>query len=426
MKKVWILFFCLLLCMASTTVTAYAADDDDEIFTEEQIEYYASLGLQGTTINVYNWGEYIADGSEGSMDVVAEFERLTGATVNYTNYESNENMYSKLVSGGVSYDVIVPSDYMIERLIDEDLLLEIDWDNVPNISLIADEYQNLYFDPEQKYSVCYNVGTTVLIYNTTLVDEEPTSWSVLWDEQYAGQVLMFNNSRDAFAIAQALLGQDFNTSNESDWYDAAELLAEQRDAVSPVYVMDEVFNLMESGEYAFATYYAGDYVLMCENNPDLAYVFPEEGVNLFYDAFCIPTCAQNKAGAEAFINFMHEPQVALENAEYIYYASPNITVIENEEYSLYEDEAVYPEEMPEGQYFSNLPQNILELQADLWTKVKSGKLSANSEAEEKKIYIEFAAVAAAVIIGVAAKLISNSKKKKFEDLSDLYEANNPS
>ena len=418
MKRSVIFILCLLLCWAPVSVTAFA---DEEVFTQEQIDYYASLGLQGTTVNVYNWGEYISDGAEGSMDVVSEFERLTGATVNYTNFESNENMYSKLAGGGVSYDVIVPSDYMIERLIDEDMLLEIDWNNVPNRALIADEFQNLFFDPEQKYSLCYNVGTTALIYNTTLVDEAPTSWSVLWDEQYKGKVLMFNNSRDAFAIAQALLRQDFNTANESDWNAAAELLAEQRDKVSPVYVMDEVFNLMESGEYAFATYYVGDYVLMNENNPDLAYAFPEEGVNIFYDAFCIPKCAQNKEGAEAFINFMHEPQVALENAEYIYYASPNITVRENEEHSLYQNEAVYPEQLPNGQYFGNLPQNILELQADLWTKVKSGRLSANSEAEERNIYIVFAAVVGAAVLCVAAKLIYDSRKKKFEDLSDVYE-----
>lgn len=420
MKRSVIFILCLLLCWAPVSVTAFA---DEEVFSQEQIAYYAGLDLQGTTVNVYNWGEYISDGAEGSMDVVSEFERLTGATVNYTNFESNENMYSKLAGGGVSYDVIVPSDYMIERLIDEDMLLEIDWNNIPNRALIADEFQNLFFDPEQKYSLCYNVGTTALIYNTTLVDEAPTSWSVLWDEQYKGKVLMFNNSRDAFAIAQALLGQDFNTANESDWNAAAELLAKQRDKVSPVYVMDEVFNLMESGEYAFATYYAGDYVLMNENNPDLAYAFPEEGVNIFYDAFCIPKCAQNKKGAEAFINFMHEPQVALENAEYIYYASPNITVRENEEHSLYQNEAVYPEQLPNGQYFGNLPQNILELQADLWTKVKSGRLSANSEAKERNIYIVFAAVVGAAVLCVAAKLIYDSRKKKFEDLSDVYETN---
>ena len=418
MKKLITFFLSLVIAVLPVSIISFAEDD---LFTQEQINYYASLGLQGTTVNVYNWGEYISDGSEGSMDVVHEFERLTGAKVNYTNYESNENMYSKLSGGGVSYDVIAPSDYMIARLIEENMLLEIDWNNVPNISLIDDSCKNLYFDPEQKYSLCYNVGTTVLIYNTKFVDEVPDSWSVLWDEQYKGKVLMFNNSRDAFAIAQAMLGKDFNSTNEADWQECAEFLAQQRDAVSPVYVMDEVFNLMESGEYAFATYYAGDYVLMSENNEDLDYCFPKEGVNIFYDAFCIPTCAQNKRGAEAFINFMHEPQVALENTECIYYASPNITVINNEESSLYGSEAVYPDPLPNGQYFHNLPQNILEVQSSLWSRVKGGQLSADSEAQNRKIYIESGILGGIVLVFIVYKLVSNSRKRKIEDLSDLYE-----
>lgn len=419
MKKLVSFLICFVLLLSAVNCIALA-EETDEIFTQEQMEYYAALGLQGTTVNVYNWGEYISDGSEDSIDVVYEFQRLTGAKLNYTNYESNENMYSKLAGGGVSYDVIVPSDYMIGRLLNENMLLEINWDNVPNAEYVEDQYKNLYFDPEQKYTLCYNVGTTALIYNTTLVSEKPTSWSVLWDEQYRDQVLMFNNSRDAFAIAQALLGQDFNTENEDDWNKAAQLLAQQRDNVNPVYVMDEIFNLMESGEYALAPYYAGDYVLMCENNPDLSYCFPEEGVNIFYDAFCIPNCTQNKSGAEAFINFMHEPQIALANSEFIYYASPNTTVIHNEESSLYQNEAVYPEEMPYGQYFLNLPQNILEVQADLWTKAKSGRLSVKNVEQEKRIYIEFAALVGIVAVGVSLKLVSNAKKKKIQDLSDLY------
>lgn len=418
MKKIVSFFIVLFLFLLPVNAAAFA---DEEIFSEDQISYYKSLGLQGQTVNVYNWGEYISDGAEDSMNVVSEFERLTGAKVNYTNYESNENMYSKLAGGGVSYDVIAPSDYMISRLIDEDMLVEIDWNNVPNIKYIDNQYKNLYFDPEQKYTLCFNVGTTALIYNKQLVSEVPDSWQVLWDEQYKDKILMFNNSRDAFAIAQAVLGQNFNSTDEADWNKAAELLAEQKDATSPVYVMDEIFNLMESGEYAFATYYAGDYALMNENNEDLDYCFPKEGVNIFYDAFCIPKCVQNKAGAEAFINFMHEPQVALANAEYIYYASPNITVKNNEEYSLYQNEAVYPEPMPDGQYFENLPQNILELQADLWTNVKSGNLSVESEAQNRRIYIESGILAGIVVCVAVVKLLSNCRKRKTEDLSDLYE-----
>ena len=418
MKRFLAVLMIVLALTASFPFTAFA---DDEVFTQEQIDYYKNLGLQGTTVNVYNWGEYISDGGEGSMDVVSEFERLTGATVNYTNFESNENMYSKLVGGGVSYDVIVPSDYMIDRLIDEDLLLPLDYDNIPNMKYIDPQYQNLFFDPDQKYSVCYNVGTTVLIYNKTMVDEEPDSWSVLWDEQYKDKILMFNNSRDSFAIAQAYLGKDFNSTTEQDWVECAQLLAEQKDKVNPVYVMDEVFNLMESGEYAFAVYYAGDYLLMVENNEDLGYCFPKEGVNAFFDAFCIPTCSRNKAGGEAFINFMHEPQVAYENCEYIYYRSPNITVEGNEDSSLYGSEVIYPKEELNTQYFKNLPQNIIELQNNLWTQVKSGKLSVDSKEKDRRIYTECAVLAGVIVLVGIGKMISNAKKKKEQDLSDLYD-----
>ncbi len=417
MKRISVFFVWLAFVIALLPFHALAADD--EYFSDEQTEYYKNLGLQGTEVNVYNWGEYISDGSEGSMDTVAEFERLTGCKVNYTNFESNENMYSKIAGGGASYDVIVPSDYMIERLIDEDMLLEIDYKNIPNMKYIKDEFKNLFFDPEQKYSVCFNVGTTILIYNKTLVDKAPDSWSVLWDEQYKGKVLMFNNPRDAFAIAQSVLGQDFNSVNEQDWVESAKFLAEQKDAVNPVYVMDEIFNLMESGEYAFATYYAGDFLLMAENNEDLGYCFPKEGVNYFYDAFCIPKCAQNKRAAEAFINFMHEPQVAFENAEYIYYRSPNVTVENNAESSFYRSDVIYHTNA-KSQYFKNLPQNIIELQNNLWTQVKSGKLSVNNEQLNKKIYIECSVLGAVAAAVAVIKIISDSKKKKEQDLSDLY------
>lgn len=416
MKKIISAILTLVICLASFPFSAFA---EDKYFSDKQIQYYRNLGLQGTTVNVYNWGEYISDGSEGSMDVVAEFERLTGCKVNYTNFESNENMYSKLIGGGVSYDVIVPSDYMIDRLIHEDLLLELDYSNIPNMKYINKEFLNLYFDPEQKYTVCFNVGTTVLIYNKNLVNEAPKSWDVLWDEQYKDKILMFNNPRDAFAIAQAVLGKNFNSTNEQDWVDCAELLAQQKDKTNPIYVMDEVFNLMESGEYAFAEYYAGDYLLMLENNKDLGYCFPTEGVNQFYDAFCVPKCSENKKGAEAFINFMHEPQVAFENAEYIYYRSPNITVENNEESSFYQNEVIYPKNI-NTQCFKTLPQNIIELENNLWTKIKSGKLSIDSKAQDRRIYIECGVIGCVALVVIASKIASNAKKKKEQDLSDLY------
>lgn len=421
MKKIisLLLSFCIAAsCCAGFTVNAFAAD---KYFDKETIDYYKNLGLQGITLNVYNWGEYISAGDEDSMDVIGEFERLTGAKVNYTQFDSNEDMYSKLSGGGVSYDVIVPSDYMVDRLVDEDMLCELDYSNIPNFKNVRSDCKNLYFDPQQKYSVCYNTGTTVLIYNKKLVKETPDSWSVLWDEQYRGKVLMFNNPRDAFAIAQFMLGQNINTTDEQDWADAAELLAQQKDKVKPVYVMDEVFNLMESGEYAFATYYAGDFVLMNENNPNLGFCFPKEGVNAFYDAFCVPKCTKNKKGAEAFINFMMEPEVALQNQEFIYYASANDKEKNNTDSSLYGNEAVYPKRQPKSQPFKNLPQNILELENSLWTQIKSDKLSTENKSKEKQIYIESAAVGGVVVICVAVSIVKKRKKKKEQDLSDLYE-----
>lgn len=420
MKKIISLLLSVIIVL-TLLMACVPANAQDKYFSDEQIKYYQNLGLQGTTVNVYNWGEYISDGSDGSMNVVDEFERLTGAKVNYTNFESNENMYSKLAGGGVAYDVIAPSDYMIERLLDENMLLELDYNNIPNFDkYVREDCKNLYFDPEQKYTVCFNTGTTVLIYNKKLVDKKPDSWSVLWDEQYKNKILMFNNSRDAIAVAQAMLGQDFNTTNEQDWVDAANLLAEQKDKVNPVYVMDEVFNLMESGEYAFATYYAGDYELMVENNEDLGFCFPKEGVNDFYDAFCVPSCSRNKKGAEAFINFMHEPQVAFENTEFIYYASGNKTVRENEKSSLYGSQAVYPDKKPVCQPFKNLPQNILELENNLWSQVKSGQLGAESKKREKNIYLESLAVALAVIVVLIYSAVKRKYRKKEQDLSDLY------
>ncbi len=402
MKKLLSLLISFLVLISAFVIPTFA---EDEIFSQETIDYYKNLGLQGTVLNVYNWGEYIDD---EEVDVVSEFERLTGCDVNYTTFESNENMYSKLSGGGVSYDIIIPSDYMVERLISEDMLLPLDYKNIPNYAKYFDgeKYGHLVENGIKDYAVIYNVGTTILIYNKNMVKEEPTSWKVLWDEQYKGKVLMFNNPRDSFAIAQFILGQSINTTNKEDWDKAAELLMEQRKAVKPEYVMDEVFIKMESGEYAFATYYAGDYELMVENNPDLGFAFPEEGVNTFYDAMCIPSASQNKKGAEAFINFMLEPEVALANAEYIYYATPNKAVLENEDYSLIDSEAVYPENLENTQAFHNLPTDTLQYMNNLWMKVKG-------ENNTQGLYAGFFSVIILVVIIIIANIIKKAKMKKY-------------
>ncbi len=402
MKKLLSLTISFLVLISAFVLPVYA---EDEIFSEDTIEYYKNLGLQGTVLNVYNWGEYIDD---EEVDVVSEFERLTGCDVNYTTFESNENMYSKLSGGGVSYDIIIPSDYMVERLISEDMLLPLDYENIPNFDKYFDyeKYGNLIENGIKDYGVIYNVGTTILIYNKNFVKEQPTSWKVLWDEQYQGKVLMFNNPRDSFAIAQFILGQSINTTEKEDWDKAAELLMEQRKTVKPEYVMDEVFIKMESGEYAFATYYAGDYELMVENNPDLGFALPEEGVNTFYDAMCIPSASQNKKGAEAFINFMLEPEIALANAEYIYYATPNKAVLENEDYSLIDSEAVYPETVKNGQAFHNLPTDTMQYMNNLWMKVKG-------ENNTQGLYAGFFSVIFVVVIIIIANIIKKAKMKKY-------------
>ena len=405
MKK---LFSIIIAVLVILSVFVMPVSADDEIFSKETVEYYKNLGLQGTVLNVYNWGEYIDD---EELDVVSEFERLTGCDVNYTTFESNENMYSKLSGGGVSYDIIIPSDYMVERLISEDMLSPLDYTNIPNYDKYFDgeKYGYLVGNGISNYAAIYNVGTTILIYNKKLVKEEPTSWKVLWDEQYKGKILMFNNPRDSFAIAQFVLGQSINTTEKADWDAAAELLMEQRKLVKPEYVMDEVFIKMESGEYAFATYYAGDYELMVENNPDLGFVFPEEGVNTFYDAMCIPTASQNKKGAEAFINFMMEPEVALANAEYIYYATPNKAVLNNPDYSLADSEAVYPENIQNAQAFHNLPTDTLQYMNSLWMKVKG-------ENDAQGLYIGFFSVIAVVVIIIIANILKKKRMAKFYDV----------
>ncbi|MDO5453056.1 MAG: spermidine/putrescine ABC transporter substrate-binding protein [Eubacteriales bacterium] len=337
----------------------------------ENESIYRNNPYRGTTLNVYNWGEYISDGGEGSLDVNRKFEELTGIKVNYTNFDSNEDMYAKLKSGGANYDVVVPSDYMIERLKDEGLLLKLDYSNIPNFKYIDKKYKGLYYDPKDEYTVAYNVGYVALIYNKKLVKETPDSWSILWDKKYEGQVLMFNNPRDAFAIAQSLLGQDYNDPDPAQWAEAYDKLLEQKPVVR-AYVMDEVFNIMEAGAAAMAPYYVGDYFTMAENNDDLAVAFPKEGANIFVDAMCIPSTAQNKGAAELYINFMEEPEVALANAEYIAYATPNTEVLKMDAYEYKGDKTLYPDEslFENYQYFHNLPPETQTLMSNYWSDLK--------------------------------------------------------
>lgn len=327
--------------------------------------------LEGSELNVYNWGEYISDGSEGTIDVNKEFEKLTGIKVNYTTFESNETMYSQLKSGGISYDIIIPSDYMIERMKNEDMLKKIDVKSISNYSLIDKQYKGLYFDENEEYSIPFNVGMVGIIYNKTEIPDIEHSWSVLWNKKYKNRTLNFNNPRDAFMTAQMLLGQDLNTTSKSDWDAAANLLKEGKSNLQS-YVMDEIFGKMETGEADIAPYYAGDYLVMKENNSDLDFFYPDEGTNIFVDSICIPKDAKNVKAAMLYINFLLEPDIALANAEYIGYASPNTAVVENENYCYYGSKILYPSESeyPNTQYYHDIDPEIRSYYEDLWLQIK--------------------------------------------------------
>ena len=327
-------------------------------------------------VNVCSWGEYIDE------SLIEQFELETGITVNYQTVDSNETLYSQLKTGGADFDVVVPSDYMIARLISEGMLAEIDYENVPNFDLIDDRFKNLSYDPENRYTVPYTWDTVGIIYNTTMVSEPITSWSAMFDEQYAGEVVMIRNSRDALAAALLYLGYDINTTDEAQIKEAYQLIADAKAKdVYQGFYMDEIFQKMEGGNAAITMYYAGDYLSMLENNPDLAFVVPEEGSNWFVDAMCILKDARNKTEAEEWINFIASTESNLANMDYIWYASPNTEALE--QYPDYYLET-YEEELDPGIYeimaapeetldrctlYENLPSEILTLYNDLWTRL---------------------------------------------------------
>jgi len=330
---------------------------------------------QTITLNVYNWGQNIADGSDETLDIIAEFEKAyPNINVNYSTYDSNETLYTKLSNGGITVDVIIPSDYMIARLIAEDMLLEINYDNIPNYSHIDDTFKNTAYDPENKYSVPYTWGTVGIIYNSKYVDEaDVTGWELLWNEDYAGKILMFDNSRDAFGIAQYLLGYDVNTTDKEELQACADKLMEQKPLVQQ-YVMDQIYSYMENEEAYIGAYYAGDCMLMMESNEDLAFYLPtHQGFNLFTDAMCIPTCAQEKEAAELFINFMCDPEISGANMDYICYGSPISEARNYMEDYIAESEVVYPsdEVLSKGTSFDFLPEEISRFMESLFMKVRN-------------------------------------------------------
>lgn len=346
------------------------------------------------TINVYNWGQYISDGTDDSIDVIAEFEdAYPNIKVNYMTYDSNESMYTKLKAGGASFDLIFPSDYMVDKLIQEDMLEELNFDNIPNFQYIDASFKNLAYDPDNRYSVPYTWGTVGIIYNTKYVDEaDVTGWDVFWNEKYSGKVLMFDNPRDAFAIAQFRLGYDINTEDSVALGLAAQSLRDEKPVVQ-AYVMDQVFDKMERAEAWIAPYYAGDYLTMVEENPDLAFCFPEEGYNLFVDAICIPKGAEHKEAAETFINFLLSPEVCAQNLEYLGYSAPSAAAKALMDPEMAESPVAYPSEevLARGAAFRALSEKATQEMNSLWLTVKTADTATT-------VYLILTAVAVVSVV----------------------------
>ena len=375
------LALCLILSLLSVSSLASCSAESDKV----------------TKLYVYNWGEYISDGFDGTLDSNRAFEEWYYQTyderieVVYSTFSSNEDMYAKITSGAVSYDVIVPSDYMIERLIKEERLLPLDYSNIPNIKNIIPEFYGEdaiydYYDEGNVYSVPYFYGMIGIIYNTEMVDDDieedgaddTGSWDLMWNEKYAGNILQFNNPRDAFGTAQYFLGLDVNSANESEWRNQALKKLREQKGIVQGYVMDEIFNKMQSGSAAISAYYAGDFLTMYEENDALEFYYPKEGTNLYVDAMCIPDTCQNKLAAERYIDFMLTEEPAIANAEYTYYASPNKLVRENQKYidtmnEIKPDayEKIYNTDGVIAKPYRNLEGKQLAMINTLWEELKS-------------------------------------------------------
>ncbi len=385
-----------------------------QTLTIEDMEYYTRFKDAGISINVYNWGEYISVGSdEGTLNVNEEFTKLTGIKVNYTNYATNEELYAKLKGGGATYDVIIPSDYMLSKMIKEEMIQPLNFNNIPNFKYIMDNFRNLAYDPENEYSVPYTWGTVGIIYDTTMVDldKEEIDWDILWNEDYRDQILMFDNPRDAFAIAEIMEGFSINTENKDELTIAAERLKEQKGIVQG-YVMDEIFDKMAASDAWIAPYYAGDALTIMEENEDLDFVVPASGTNLFIDAMCIPVGAKQKEAAEMYINFMCEPDIAYANIDYICYSTPHSAAFE----MLDEETQNDPISYPTNEYiannttvFVNLSDEASRIMQTLWTEMKS----AQPESSNQWIVPVFLILCILAMIGILIRRYIKNKKDIF-------------
>ncbi len=362
MKKLFAAFFAALLLMGSVPVSAAEKTSA------------ATASQQAVTINVYNWGEYLSDGKDGSKNVNSEFTKETGIKVNYTTFEDNETLYSKIAGGGASYDVIFPSDYMVSKMIREKRLEKIDRSEVPNYKYIDKAYHGEVYDPKDEYSVPYTWGVIGIFYNKKYVKEKVDSWKILWNKKYAGKILMFDNPRDAFGIAQKILGYSYNSANTNEWNEAAKLLEKQKPLVQ-AYVMDQIFDKMSSGEAWLAPYYAGDAATLVKDNPSIGFAIPtKEGTNFFVDAMCIPAGTKHKKEAEAYINFLCRPEIAAANMEKVGYSTPESEARKLLPEDMRSSSIIYPPEsiLEKSETYVDLPQDI-SLQVDaLWAQVKMG------------------------------------------------------
>ncbi len=375
-----------IILLAITTLFATVSCSDNEAPSTNVTDPVYKAG-ETIELNVYNWGEYISDGSEGSYDTNAEFEKFFNehlsakyggakVKVNYSTYATNEDMYSKLKNGAASYDIVIPSDYMIQKMIDEGMLLKFDVErDIPNYSYIIDSFKNPYYDEGAEYSVPYTYGMLGIIYNSTMVDEGDVldeSWGLMWNEKYAGSILQFNNPRDAFATAMYWKGLDVNSDDPEVWDEALELLKEQKPLLQG-YVSDEIFDKMRGESAAIAPYYVGDFLTMASQEENLRFYFPTEGVNYFVDAMCIPITTKHPSIAKEYINFMLSPDAAIANAEYICYASPNSLVVNDEDYRATIEEFEYEGKNGETAYdllYSYSPSSVNERYNALYPDIK--------------------------------------------------------
>lgn len=327
-------------------------------------------GQPDHSINVYNWGEYIDE------SIFDDFEAETGIHVNYKTFASNEMLYSAIKGGGNSYDVIIPSDYMVARMGEEGLLMELDYSKIPNAENIDERYLHPAYDTEQKYSLPYMWGTTGIIYNTTMVDKAPTSWMDLFTTDLKGQVLIFDNPRDCIGLALKALGYSFNTTDKDEIAEATDLLIKQKeDGIVQAYVMDQIFDKMINNEAAMGTYYAGDYLTMVEENPDLAFYRPTaQGYNMFIDAMCIPTCCQEKEAAETFINFLCSPETSSANMAFLGYSVPSTAAKELMDPEVANSDVAYPDAdtLATGTSFNYLPEETSRYMESLFMEVRNG------------------------------------------------------